>query len=50
VTQQQFLAKAEEFQVKALTFNKTQIRLVTHLDFDDRMLDRAIDVFSKIRF
>jgi threonine aldolase len=50
VTQQQFLTKAKEFQIKALTFNDTEVRLVTHLDFTDDMLDKAVEAFSKIRF
>ena len=50
ITQQQFLAKAGEFQIKALTFNTNEIRFVTHLDFTDDMLDQTVEAFSKIRF
>jgi threonine aldolase len=50
VTQKQFLTKAEEFQIKALTFNTTEIRLVAHLDFNDSMLDQTVSALSKIRF
>ncbi len=50
VTQKQFLAKAEEFQIKVLSFNTTEIRLVTHLDFNDNMLDQTVSALSKIRF
>ena len=50
VTQQQFLTKAKEFQIKALTFNTTEIRFVTHLDFSDDMLDKTAEALSKIRF
>ena len=50
VTQQQFLTRAKEFNIKALTFNTTEIRFVTHLDFTDDMLDKTIDALSIIRF
>ncbi len=44
------LSKFGEHQIKALVFSATEIRLVTHLDFTDDMLDKCLDVFSKIRF
>jgi threonine aldolase len=47
-TPEQFLAKLTQHNIKALAFGQTQVRLVTHLDFDDRMLDRAIEVFKKL--
>ncbi len=50
VTQQQFLIKAEELQIKALKFNTNEIRLVTHLDFNDSMLERTVSAISKIHF
>jgi len=50
VTPEKFLNKVGEHSIKALPFSATEIRLVTHLDFDDRMLDKTIEVFSKIRF
>jgi threonine aldolase len=43
-----FLAKLAQHHIKALAFGHTQIRLVTHLDFDDRMMDRTIEVFNKL--
>ena len=50
VTPEQFLAKALDYNIQALKFNANDIRLVTHLDFTDDMLDQALDAFSKIRF
>lgn len=44
------LAKFTENQIKALPFSATDIRLVTHLDFTDSMLEKCLDVFSKIKF
>jgi threonine aldolase len=44
------LAKFGEHQVKALAFSATEVRLVTHLDFNDAMLDKCLDLFSKIKF
>ena len=50
ITPERFLNKIGEHQVKALVFSPTEIRLVTHLDFDDRMLEKSIGVFKKISF
>ena len=50
ITPEKFLAKIGEHQIKALAFSQTEIRLVTHLDFDDRMLEKAISVFKKLSF
>jgi threonine aldolase len=47
---EKILAKFSENQIKALPFSATDIRLVTHLDFTDAMLDKCLDVFSKIKF
>jgi len=47
-TSEQFVAKLAQHNVKALTFGSTQIRMVTHLDFDDRMLDRTVEVLKKL--
>jgi threonine aldolase len=47
---EKILAKFNEHQVKALPFSATEIRLVTHLDFTDAMLDRCLGAFSEIRF
>jgi threonine aldolase len=50
VTPQQFLHKIGENQIKALVFGPRQVRLVTHLDFNDLMLEKAVTVFNKISF
>ena len=44
------LAKFSEHQIKTLAFSVTEVRLVTHLDFTDAMLDKCLEVFSKIKF
>jgi threonine aldolase len=44
------LEKFGEHQIKALPFSASEIRLVTHLDFTDAMLDKCLDVFAKISF
>jgi len=43
------LAKLGEHNIKALVFSSTEIRLVTHLDFTEAMLDKCLDVFSKMK-
>ena len=50
ITAEKFLNKIGEHQLKALPFSQTEIRLVTHLDFDDRMLEKTVDVFKKLSF
>ncbi len=50
VTPQQFLAKIGEYGLKALVFGPRQVRLVTHLDFNDLMLEKTVNVFNKISF
>jgi len=47
---QRFLSKIGEHNIKALDFHNDQIRLVTHLDFDDNMLEKTIEVLKKISF
>jgi threonine aldolase len=47
-TPEQFLSKVAAHNIKALAFGPAQIRMVTHLDFDDRMLDKTIEVLKKI--
>ncbi len=37
-----------EHNIKALKFGPQEIRMVTHLDFDDKMLDQTIEIFKKI--
>jgi threonine aldolase len=48
ITPESFLPKLAKQNIKALAFGHNQIRLVTHLDFDDRMLDMTIDAFKKL--
>ncbi|CAN5616402.1 GntG family PLP-dependent aldolase [soil metagenome] len=50
ISPSQFLAKINEHNVKALAFGANQIRLVTHLDFNDLMLEKAVTVFNKLSF
>lgn len=50
VTPQRFLEAIGEQGVKALAFSASEIRMVTHLDFDDQMLERTLDVLKKLRF
>lgn len=44
------LQKLAEKNIKALKFGPQEIRMVTHLDFDDTMLEQATEVFKKISF
>ena len=48
LTPEQFLSKLAVHNIKALAFGPAQIRLVTHLDFSDQMLDKTIEVLKKI--
>ncbi|GHN00294.1 threonine aldolase [Cytophagales bacterium WSM2-2] len=50
LTPEKVLAKFSENNIKALMFSATQIRLVTHLDFTDEMLNKSIEIFKKISF
>lgn len=50
MTPERFLQAIGEHQVKALAFSATEIRMVTHLDFDDAMLDKSVEVLKKLRF
>lgn len=50
LTPEKVLTKFGDNQIKALPFSATEIRLVTHLDFTDAMLDKCLDVFAKIAF
>lgn len=45
-----FLAKISEHNLKAVPFGPKEIRFVTHLDFDDEKLDRALKVLERLRF
>jgi threonine aldolase len=50
ITPEKFLAKLGEHNIKALPFSATEIRMVMHLDVDDRMLDMTADVLKKLSF
>lgn len=50
VTPAQFLVQIAKHNIKALAFSNTEIRMVTHLDFDDAMLEAAVNIFTKLRF
>lgn len=50
VTPEQVLSKLSEQQIKAIKFGAQEIRLVTHLDFDDRMLEKTVEVIKKLSF
>ena len=43
ISTQQMLAKLAAHGILAIAFGPTEIRMVTHLDFDDAMLDRVTD-------
>ncbi len=50
ITTDKFLRTLGEYQVKALAFSPSQIRMVTHLDFNDDMLEKTLTVLKKITF
>lgn len=50
VTPELFLGKLAAHQIKALPFSRTEIRMVTHLDFNDDMLNHTIAVLKKLTF
>jgi threonine aldolase len=50
VSPEKFLAAAQAQGLRALAFSASEIRMVTHLDFDDQMLDKTIEILSSIRF
>lgn len=45
---EKILQKLSDKHIKALKFGPQEIRMVTHLDFDDDMLEKTIDAFKKI--
>jgi len=50
ITPEQVLVKLAEHQIKAIKFGAQEIRLVTHLDFDDLMLEKTVDVIKRLSF
>lgn len=47
-TSAEFLVKLEEKGLKAVPFGKHQVRFVTHLDFDDTMLEQTEEILKSI--
>jgi len=50
ITPEQVLSKLAEQKIRAIKFGAQEIRLVTHLDFDDRMLEKTVDAIKKLSF
>lgn len=50
VTPEKFLKAIGDQQIRALAFSDKEIRMVTHLDFSDAMLEKTIAVLKSIRF
>ena len=50
ITPEEVLVKFAEHHIKAIKFGAQEIRLVTHLDFDDRMLEKTIATIKKLSF
>ncbi|MEQ8304537.1 MAG: GntG family PLP-dependent aldolase [Cyclobacteriaceae bacterium] len=48
VTPEEILQALASHNIKALKFGPQEVRLVTHLDFDDTMLQKTVEVFNKI--
>lgn len=48
ITPEKVLAKLADQQIKAIQFGAQEIRLVTHLDFDDSMLEKTVDTIKKL--
>lgn len=50
VTPDKFLYALSQHDVRALAFSVSEIRMVTHLDFNDHMLEQTKAALSKIKF
>ncbi len=50
LTSDMFLNKLATFDIKASKFSENQIRMVTHLDFNDTMLTKTAEVLKKLSF
>jgi threonine aldolase len=48
ITSEQFIAKVAEKNIKVVAFGKQTIRMVTHLDFTDEMLEQLLATLKKI--
>lgn len=49
-TPEQVLQRLSEYNIKALKFGPQEIRMVTHLDFTDDMLEQTNKIFKKLSF
>ena len=50
VTPEKFLQAIGKHDCKALAFSGSEVRFVTHYDFDDAMMDSTVQLFSKLHF
>ncbi|MFP4089788.1 MAG: threonine aldolase family protein [Cyclobacteriaceae bacterium] len=48
VSTQAYLSQLKEEGILAIPFGKNEIRMVTHLDFDDQMLEKVVDSLIKM--
>lgn len=48
ISPQQMLAKLAEHDILAIAFGSNEIRMVTHLDFDDHMLEKVVETLRKL--
>lgn len=49
MTSQEFIAKLAEKGVRGIAFGKKMVRFVTHLDFDDAMLEKTLKALKELR-
>ncbi len=49
MTSQEFVTKLLEKGVKGIAFGKKMVRFVTHLDFDDVMLEKTLNALKELR-
>jgi threonine aldolase len=48
MTSQEFIAKLSEKEVKGIAFGRKMVRFVTHLDFNDEMLEKTLKALKSI--
>lgn len=48
LTPEMFLKKLDTYGIKAVAFGAKEIRFVTHLDFNDEMLEKTIDALKEL--
>ncbi len=48
MTSQEFVVKLAEKGVKGIGFGKKMVRFVTHLDFDDEMLEKTLNTLHEV--